>query len=134
MIQVALVQGVMVTVFGALALLNSTSSGASLLLGGFSVVLPNLLFAWRMKMATAEQAAVVWMAGELVKLMLTVALLVLAARWLETPIWPALLAGVVVAVLSLFWAPLTLGHARRRQDAHRIDGRLRQMSESKDTK
>lgn len=134
MIQVVLVQGVMVLICAALAILHSNLSGASLLAGGFSVVVPNFLFAWRMKIARPEQAAVVWLAGELVKLILTVSLLFIAAQWLEAPIWPALVAGVVVAVLSLFWAPLVLGRVRRQQDAHRIDGRLRQMSESKETK
>jgi F0F1-type ATP synthase assembly protein I len=117
-----------------LAALHSALTGWSVLLGGLSIVLPNLLFAWRLQLALPNQAVVVWMVGELLKMMLSVVLLASVATWFEGLVWPALLLGIAVAALSIFVAPWVLNRAVRQQDAQRIDRRLRQAPESVETK
>ena len=134
MIRVPVVQGVLVGVCAALATLHSALTGWSVLLGGLSIVLPNLLFAWRLQSAPPSQAVVVWMVGELLKMMLSVVLLALVATWFEGVVWPGLLLGVVVAALSIFVAPWVLNRAVRQQDAQRIEDRLRQAQESAGSK
>ena len=117
-----------------LATLHSALTGWSVLLGGLSIVLPNLLFAWLLQSAPPSQAVVVWMVGELLKMMLSVVLLALVATWFEGVVWPGLLLGVVVAALSIFVAPWVLNRAVRQQDAQRIEDRLRQAQESAGSK
>ncbi|MGA1063261.1 MAG: ATP synthase subunit I [Burkholderiaceae bacterium] len=134
MIRVPVVQGVLVGVCATLAALHSALTGWSVLLGGLSIVLPNLLFAWRLKLASPNQAVIVWMVGELLKMMLSVTLLALVATWFEGLVWPGLLLGIAVAALSIFVAPWVLSRAVRQQDAQRIDRRLRQVPESVETK
>jgi ATP synthase protein I len=134
MIRVPVVQGVLVAVCALLAALHSALAGWSMLLGGLSIVLPNLLFAWRLQLASPNQAVVVWMVGELLKMMLSVVLLALVASLFEGLVWPALLLGIGVAALSILLAPWALGRAVREQDAQRIDRRLRQVPESVETK
>lgn len=121
-------------VCAALAALHSAPTGWSVLLGGLSIVLPNLLFAWRLQLASPNRAVVVWMIGELLKMMLSVVLLVLVATWFEGLVWPGLLLGIAVTAMSIFVAPWVLNRAVRQQDAQRIDRRLRQAPESVETK
>lgn len=121
-------------VCAVLAALHSALTGWSVLLGGLSIVLPNLLFAWRLQSAPPSQAVVVWMVGELLKMMLSVVLLALVATWFEGVVWPGLLLGIVVAALSIFVAPWVLNRAVRQQDAQRIEDRLRQAQESAGSK
>lgn len=134
MIRVPVVQGVLVAVCAVLAALHSVLTGWSVLLGGLSIALPNLLFAWRLQLAPPSQAVVVWMVGELLKMTLSVVLLALVATWFEGVVWPGLLLGIVVAALSIFVAPWVLNRAVCQQDAQRIDRRLRQAPESVETK
>lgn len=124
----------MVAVCAVLAALHSVLTGWSVLLGGLSIALPNLLFAWRLQLAPPSQAVVVWMVGELLKMTLSVVLLALVATWFEGVVWPGLLLGIVVAALSIFVAPWVLNRAVCQQDAQRIDRRLRQAPESVETK
>ncbi len=91
--------------------LASAVAGQSLLMGGIAVALPNTLFAlWlamRMRVASAASAPAV-MAGEMLKLGLTLMLLIAVARQSQEQLsWPALLIGMIVA-LKGHWLALLI--------------------------
>jgi F0F1-type ATP synthase assembly protein I len=83
-------------------------SAMSAFAGGTAVALPNTLFALslvlRMKLR-GSISAVTLLGGEVVKLVLTVTLLVLAAKFgLRQPVWLAMIGGVVLAVKAQWLA------------------------------
>lgn len=102
----------LVLLLSALAwLVAGAASGRSLLLGGMAVAMPNALFAlWlslRLRVASASSAPAM-MAGEMLKLGLTLMLLVSVARQSQDQlVWPALLIGVLVA-LKGHWLALLI--------------------------
>ncbi len=107
-VTVALQWAVVLLVAAAtLAGFGATSAGSALA-GGAAIALPNTLFAiglmLRMQLKGGV-AATALLGGELVKLMLTIALLLVAVKFsLRQPVWPALLAGVVLAVKAQWLA------------------------------
>lgn len=84
--------------------------------GVLAVLLPTALMAYRVARPAASPAAMVarMMVWELVKIGLTVGLLLLAPRLVPGLSWPALLAGLVLA-LKAHW--LAVGWAGRRRNA-----------------
>ncbi len=85
----------------------------SALYGAFSVVLPAALMAHgirsRFSSLNAASAAAGFLIWEMVKLGATLALLAAAPKLVPQLVWPALLAGLVVAIkvywLALLWRP-----------------------------
>lgn len=77
----------------------------SLVAGGGSIVVPNALLALRVKASRPSVAPMVLLAGEFVKIGLSVFLLWLAYRWIEGLSWPGLIIGLVMALQSLLLAP-----------------------------
>lgn len=76
----------------------------SVLVGGASYFLPNLLFVLRLRLAiaTRQAGAAGFLIGEAVKLFAVLALLVLLSRMMEVN-WPALIAGLIaVMFVNLF--------------------------------
>ena len=81
----------------------------SLAFGGGAVIVPNALFAARLAFQRGrppESYLVVFFAGEFVKIGLTVAVLVLAARFVPQLRWLALVAGLIAAVHAPLLVPL----------------------------
>lgn len=74
-------------------------------IGGMAYFVPNLLFAIRLGMlsATGRTGPMSFMAGELLKLVATVVLLVLAQRWFDVH-WPAMLLGLFAALQANLFA------------------------------
>jgi F0F1-type ATP synthase assembly protein I len=89
-------------------LLANHAAGLSLLCGGLAVTLPNTLLAlWLMRrVARSETAgAMALMRGEMLKLGGTTALLVIVATKLKAVlVWPALLAGLLGALMAQWYA------------------------------
>ena len=81
--------------------------GVSATLGGLACLLPNLLFALRLKSVSGRQDATFmanFLLGELVKLAVTVGLLFVIAKGYADLHWPSLLIGLVLATQALFLA------------------------------
>lgn len=85
------------------------SVARSVLCGAFAVVIPAAVFArglmGRLASVNPRFAVVGFFVWELVKLVLTIAALVAAARWVNGLSWLALLAGSVVA-MKVYWVAL----------------------------
>lgn len=85
-----------------------TAAGQSLLLGGTAVAVPNALLAlWltlrRLRTGTIGAAAM--MGGELLKIVLTIALLVICVKALAPQVaWLAMVVGVVAALKAQWLA------------------------------
>jgi ATP synthase protein I len=102
-----------------LALVSLTALGAALwfdwihawsvVLGGATAIIPNGLFALRLathRRKNPESYLGIFFIGEFAKIGLTVALLALVGRWVEPLSWPALVAGLIVALkapLAMLW-------------------------------
>lgn len=71
----------------------------SVLLGGVSYTLPNLIFVVRLRVAaaTGQASAVTFFVGELLKVLATIALLAAAQQWFDVH-WLALLLGLFAAL------------------------------------
>jgi len=86
------------------------SRGAlSAVLGGTVVVLPNLLFALRLKATSNLEGAshaATFLVGMFVKLILTLALLFVISHWYRDLHWLSLLAGMFLALQSNIFALL----------------------------
>ena len=93
----------LVVVVLSLALLATTSgaSAMSAFLGGACVAVPYTLLAMTMAVGRGLPAWFV-LVGEVLKVLSTFALLVLVARLCVGLSWPALLAGVIAAVVGSF--------------------------------
>jgi ATP synthase protein I len=75
--------------------------------GGMAYVAPSVFFAWRLWLASwhgGDVKVTAFMAGELVKLLLTGALLALAAVLYRDLHWGAFLVGLVLAVKANLFA------------------------------
>jgi ATP synthase protein I len=104
------------------AVLAGMRGAESALWGGFACVLPNALFAAHLKLRTlipppdtvegsshATRVAVGLLAGEFLKVFLTIALLALGPKVFPGLVWPALIASVMATLLvapaAHFWRP-----------------------------
>ncbi len=110
--RVVALQALVALMVGAAAwALAGRAAALSALWGGAVVMLPAALFAggmrrWLVRLAPAY-ALFGFAFGELLKIALTVALLLLAPRLLPALHWPALLAGLVIT-LQVYWIALLL--------------------------
>lgn len=91
----------------AAGLLVGAQGAVSALLGGAVCVLPNLLFAWRLKLVANRPGAsfsVNFLLGELVKMAATVGLLIIVAHEYAGLHWPSLLIGLALALQAMLFA------------------------------
>ncbi|MRD49053.1 ATP synthase subunit I [Caenimonas koreensis DSM 17982] len=90
-------------------------AGVSAAYGALAVVIPAAIFArgltGRFASLNAGSAAVAFMVWEMVKLLLTVAMLVMAPKVVVGLSWPALLAGLILTV-KIYWVVM-LAPAKR---------------------
>jgi ATP synthase protein I len=92
------------------------TSARSVVLGGAVAIIPNGLFALRLathRGKAPESYPVVFFLGEFAKIGLTVALLVLVARSVESVQWLPLLLGLIVALKAPLFAMLLVRERRR---------------------
>lgn len=79
----------------------------SAVLAGGSVLLPNFCFAWHLKMAAKRPgvlSAMKFLAGELLKIVATIGLLVAAVKSYPDLHWPSFLIGLLVVLQASFLA------------------------------
>ena len=102
-----LVTGVLVAL-AAWALTGKQSAGWSALYGALAVVIPGALFArglmgkiWSMNPGSAVAGFFLW---EMVKIVLTVAMLAAASRVVSSLSWPAMLVGLMVTMKIVWFA------------------------------
>ena len=102
-----LVTGVLVAL-AAWALTGKQSAGWSALYGALAVVIPGALFArglmgkiWSMNPGSAVAGFFLW---EMVKIVLTVAMLAAASRVVSDLSWPAMLVGLMVTMKIVWFA------------------------------
>lgn len=86
------------------------SAGLSALYGAGAVVVPGALMAWGVSRRGSAQAqasvqALRFMVWEMVKILLSVAMLVLAPKLVQPLSWPALLVAMVLC-LKVYWLAL----------------------------
>jgi ATP synthase protein I len=114
------VLGVQLALAAVLAVLGSwfwgfASIGMSVMYGALAVVVPAALFARGLTSSAASvnamTAAVGFVVWQGVKLVLTVLLLALAPRVLNEVSWPALLAGMLLA-MKVYWLALAWGRPK----------------------
>ena len=100
-ITVGLQWGIVLTC-SALGWLIDFDTARSLLVGGAAVALPNAVLAgylWLKARQVRALSAATFLAGEMLKLVGTLMVLYLAARWMgANMVWPALVIGVIVAL------------------------------------
>jgi ATP synthase protein I len=115
------VLGVQLALAAVLAMLGSwlwgfASIGISVMYGALAVIVPAALFARGLTSSAASvnamTAAVGFAVWQGVKLVLTVLLLALAPRVLNEVSWPALLAGMLLA-MKVYWLALAWGKPRQ---------------------
>ena len=115
------VLGVQLALAAVLAMLGSwlwgfASVGISVMYGALAVIVPAALFARGLTSSAASvnamTAAVGFAVWQGVKLVLTVLLLALAPRVLNDVSWPALLAGMLLA-MKVYWLALAWGKPRQ---------------------
>ena len=96
----------LVAVIGS-SLYVGLQGGVSAAIGGLTCLVPNLLFALRLKMVGRRRGAsfqASFFVGELFKLMLTIGLLVAVAKGYAGAHWPSLLIGLALASQAVFLA------------------------------
>ncbi|NQW67057.1 MAG: ATP synthase subunit I [Burkholderiales bacterium] len=122
------VLGVQLALAAVLAVLGSwfwgfASIGMSVIYGALAVVVPAALFARGLTSSAASvnamTAAVGFVVWQGVKLVLTVLLLALAPRVLNEVSWPALLAGMLLA-MKVYWLALAWGRPKTSDTAKLI--------------
>jgi ATP synthase protein I len=115
------VLGAQLALSAVLAMLGSwlwgfASIGISVMYGALAVIVPAALFARGLTSSAASvnamTAAVGFAVWQGVKLVLTVLLLALAPRVLSEVSWPALLAGMLLA-MKVYWLALAWGKPRQ---------------------
>jgi len=115
------VLGAQLALAAVLAMLGSwlwgfASVGISVMYGALAVIVPAALFARgltsRAASVNAMTAAVGFAVWQGVKLVLTVLLLALAPKVLNEVSWPALLAGMLLA-MKVYWLALAWGKPRQ---------------------
>lgn len=92
----------------------------SLAYGGAAAIVPNALFAVRLALhrgRSPESYPAVFFLGEIVKIGLTVALLVWAAKSMPQLQWPPLVAGLIAALHAPFLVPLVGRRSETQQSA-----------------
>ena len=106
----------LVTALAAWALTGRQSVGWSAGYGALAVVIPAAVFArgltGRFASLNAGSAAVGFLMWEMVKIALTLAMLVAAPRLVPDLSWPALLAGLVLA-MKVYWVALAFAPRKR---------------------
>ena len=106
----------LVTALAAWGLTGRQSVGWSAGYGALAVVIPAAVFArgltGRLSSLNAATAAFGFMAWEMVKIALAVAMLVAAPRWVPDLSWPALLAGMVLT-MKVYWIALAYAPKRK---------------------
>ncbi|MFM1938483.1 MAG: ATP synthase subunit I [Burkholderiaceae bacterium] len=83
----------------------------SALIGGTCIVLPNLMFALRLSASKGRSPGsypTVFFVGELVKLLATTGLMATAALYVLWLVWPAMIAGIVLAANAPWLMPMLL--------------------------
>jgi len=122
------VLGAQLALAAVLAMLGSwiwgfASVGISMMYGALAVVVPAALFARGLTSSAASvnamTAAVGFAVWQGVKLVLTVLLLALAPRVLNEVSWPALLAGMLLA-MKVYWLALAWGKPKTSDTAKLI--------------
>lgn len=107
----------LVTALAAWAITGKQNVGWSAAYGALAVVIPAAVFArgltGRISSMNAGSAAVGFLLWEMVKLALTFAMLVAAPRLVAGLSWPALLAGLVLA-MKVYWVALAFKPRARR--------------------
>jgi ATP synthase protein I len=106
MLKVVLLQlGVLTVVVAILGGILGVRGAASGLIGGAAYILPNLLFAIRLRVlsASGRGSAPGFMVGQLLKLAGTIAFLAIAQRYYELH-WLAMLAGLFAALKANLFA------------------------------
>lgn len=113
---IGLVAALLMGVFGA-----RSAWGWSAAFGCLAVVVPTVFFLRRARrrVAWAGSALLNLLLSELVKIVLTVMLLMLAPRVVPDLSWPALLVGLVVT-LKAYWVGLVWSSARAARAARQI--------------
>jgi ATP synthase protein I len=100
----------------AWALTGQRNIGWSAAYGALAVVVPAIIFArgltGRFSSLHAGTAAVGFMAWEMVKIIVSIALLAMAPKWVSALSWPALLIGLVVT-MKVYWVALAFKPASR---------------------
>lgn len=93
----------------AWALTGRQNVGWSVAYGALAVVIPAAVFArgltGRFSSLNAGTAAAGFLAWEMIKIALTVAMLLAAPRWVAGLSWPAMLIGLVLA-MKVYWVAL----------------------------
>jgi ATP synthase protein I len=106
----------LVVALAAWGLTGRQNVGWSAAYGALAVVIPAAVFArgltGRFASLNAGTAALGFMLWEMVKIALTVAMLVVAPRWVAALSWPALLVGLVLT-MKVYW--LALAYAPKRK-------------------
>jgi ATP synthase protein I len=106
----------LVVALAAWGLSGKQNVGWSAGYGALAVVIPAAVFArgltGRFASLNAGTAAFGFMVWEMVKIALTVAMLVVAPRWVAALSWPALLVGLVLT-MKVYW--LALAYAPKRK-------------------
>lgn len=94
----------------------------SVLYGALAVVLPASVLARAMSRQSGAAGAALagFFVWELVKIVLTVAMLVAAPKVVPQLSWPAMLAGFVVA-MKVYWVAMWLHPARRKSTAKNLN-------------
>lgn len=94
----------------------------SVLYGALAVVLPASVLARAMSRRSGAAGAALagFFVWELVKIVLTVAMLVAAPKVVPQLTWPAMLAGFVVA-MKVYWVAMWLHPARRKSTAKNLN-------------
>ena len=95
---------------------GNQEAGWSAAYGALAVVLPAAIFArgltGRFASRNAGSAAAAFMAWEMVKIAMTIALLAIAPKVVAALSWPALLAGLVLT-MKVYWAALAFSSKKR---------------------
>lgn len=93
----------------AWALTGKQNVGWSVAYGALAVVIPAAVFArgltGRFSSLNAGTAAAGFLVWEMIKIALTVAMLLVAPRWVAGLSWPAMLIGLVLA-MKVYWVAL----------------------------
>jgi ATP synthase protein I len=104
---VLLQAAVILVVAGLAVLLFGPREAVSVLIGGAAYFLPNLLFVTRLNAAASagRASAASFIVGELIKIVATIGILVVAQRFYDVH-WLALLVGLFAALKSNLFALL----------------------------
>lgn len=105
---------IMVALWGLLTLRGDRAGSA--LCGAVAAVVPSALMAWGMTRRTAMNASTALlslMTWELIKIVLTIAILVAVVLWVPDLSWPALLSTMVVCLKANWLALLSQGRIRK---------------------